>query len=202
MKPQILKIIFLLALVTCIPVANAANFTWSIDSTNGSYTAFIANTSYVPNDGYVPIHIWAVIMIGGITFLILSLFFEKAEIVTSFIAALLFGTSAYASLVLIIPSNINMLEFTNTSLSGGIINYTVVGVLQPAVYYVGSIWLAVLCIGLFLIAALKAFFGYSNMLLKAGEEAESEGEIGIGPKIEYSEGKSMEEVSKRRSGLK
>jgi hypothetical protein len=131
-------------------------------------------------------------------FLVLSLLFEKGAVITGFVAALLSGTCAYVSLLLTIPNEMNIVSAANVTNAS---DFTVIGSLIPSQWYIGSVWLSVLCTGLFLIAALKAFFGYTSMMQEAGEEAEKEGEIGVGPPLEYSDGKSMKEISRRKSGL-
>lgn len=51
-------------------------------------------------------------------------------------------------------------------------NVTVVSLLQPYAMNYGSIWLALLMVGLMIIAALKAIMGIADMFLQSGEEAD------------------------------
>ena len=163
-----------------------------------NYSTITAPPVYVPSGGYIPLEIWLIITGAGVICLLLAIFIPRGEIITSLIASVLFGVAAYAALALSII-NVRMVS-TVTPINMTFVNGTkvveLVSVIQPVNIQINSVWISLLMIGLFLIAALKVIDAINNMFQRAGEEAEEQ--IGEPGTIETTSAPSMQDVSSGR----
>jgi PKD repeat protein len=157
-----------------IVVTSAPSGECPVNVTNTTILAGnIVNTTYIQNDGYIPIEIWAVLAISGLAFLILSLLMPQRIVILGVTAVLLLGSAAAASLLLVINSE--MLTISPL-INKTILNITVIQVLVPVQQYIGSVWLSILFLGLTIIAALRTYFGYTVMALESADEVPEPGE--------------------------
>jgi hypothetical protein len=131
------------------------------------------NSTYIQNDGYIPIEIWVVLVVSGLTFLVLSLLIPQRSVILAVTATFLLGAAAAASLLLVITGEmLSISPVVNETIVNGTQNTTILEILIPVKHYVGSVWLAILVLGITLVAALQVFFGYGEMMIKDGEEAD------------------------------